>query len=58
MLIHDVFYASFLQKAATDSLSKQKQTPSSLIVMNDQEEWEVNEIQNLRHFKREKQLQY
>ena len=58
MLIHDVFHASLLQKAATDSLLGQKQTPSLLIVMNDQEEWEVNEIQNSRHFERGKQLQY
>ena len=38
MLIHNVFHASLLQKAATDSLLGQKQTPSLLIVMNDQEE--------------------
>ena len=35
MLIHDVFHASLLRKAATDSLLGQKQTPSPLIVMND-----------------------
>ena len=58
MLIHDVFHASLLQKAATDPLLRQKQTPSLLIVMNDQDEWEVNEIQNSRHFERGKQLQY
>ena len=50
MLIHNVFHASLLQKAVTDLLLRQKQTPSLLIVMNDQEEWEVNEIQNSRHF--------
>ena len=38
MLIHNVFHASLLQKAATDSLLRQKQTLSSLIVINDQEE--------------------
>ena len=38
MLIHDVFHASLLQKAATDLLLRQKQTFSSLIVMNDQDE--------------------
>ena len=38
MLIHNVFHASLLQKAATDPLSGQKQTPSLLIVVNDQEE--------------------
>ena len=58
ILIHNVFHASLLQKAATDLLSGQKQTPSLLIVINDQEEWEVNEIQNSRHFERGKQLQY
>ena len=35
MLIHDVFHASLLQKAATDPLLRQKQTLSLLIVMND-----------------------
>ena len=58
MLIHNVFHASLLQKAATDPLPGQKQTPSLPIVVNDQEEWEVNEIQNSRHFERGKQLQY
>ena len=38
MLIHEVFHASLLQKAATDPLLRQKQTPSLSIVMNDQEE--------------------
>ena len=38
MLIHDVFHASLLRKAATDSLPGQKQTPSLPIVVNDQEE--------------------
>ena len=35
MLIHNVFHASLLQKAATDLLLGQKQTPSLSIVMND-----------------------
>ena len=38
MLIHDVFHASLLQKAATDLLPGQKQTPSLPIVVNDQDE--------------------
>ena len=58
MLIHNIFHASLLQKAVTDPLLRQKQTLSLLIVMNDQEEWEVNEIQNSRHFEHEKWLQY
>ena len=35
ILIHDVFHASLLQKAVTDLLLRQKQTPSLSIVMND-----------------------
>ena len=38
MLIHNVFHASLLQKAITDPLLGQKQTPSLPIVMNDQDE--------------------
>ena len=44
--------------AATDPLLGQKQTPSLPIVMNDQDEWEVNKIQNSRHFGCGKRLQY
>ena len=44
MLIYNVFHPSLLQKAATDPLPGQKQTPSPPIVVNDQEEWEVDEI--------------
>ena len=58
MLIHNVFHPNLLQKAATDPLPGQKQTPSPPIIVNDQEEWEVDEILNSRHFGRGRQLQY
>ena len=58
MLIHNVFHPSLLRKAATDPLPGQKQTPSPAIIVNDQEEWEVDEILNSRHFGRGRQLQY
>ena len=35
MLIHNVFHASLLQKAATDFLPGQKQTPSPPFIMNE-----------------------
>ena len=58
MLIHNVFHSSLLRKAATDPLPDQRQTPSPPIIVNDQEEWEVDEILNSRHFECGRQLQY
>ena len=58
MLIHNVFHPGLLRKAATDPLSEQRQTPSPPIIVNDQEEWEVDEILNSRHFGCGRQLQY
>ena len=51
MLIHDVFHSSLLQRAAMDPLPGQKQTLSPPIIVKNQEEWEVDEILNLRLFR-------
>jgi len=56
MLIHDVFHSELLRPAADDSLSGQKNEPSRSIVINDEDEWEIDDILNSRRYRR--RLQY
>jgi hypothetical protein len=49
MRIHDIFHTFLLRKIATNSLIEQIQTSSSSIVMNDEEEYKVNDILNSRY---------
>ena len=44
MKIHDIFHPNLLQKAATDPLPGQQNSPLPPTVVNDEEEWEVNNI--------------
>jgi hypothetical protein len=46
MKIHDTFHISLLRKAVTDILIKQIQLSSSSIMMNDEKEYEMNDILN------------
>ncbi len=46
MHIHDVFYSELLRSAVDDSLSDQKNESSRSIVINDEDEWEINNILN------------
>ncbi len=49
MKIHDTAHISLLRSASSDSLIEQIQSSSSSIVMNDEEEYEMNDILNNRY---------
>jgi hypothetical protein len=49
MKIHDTFYISLLRKIAIDLFIEQIQSSSLSIVMNDEEEYEMNDILNSRY---------
>ena len=56
MRIHDVFHSEFLHSVVDDSLSDQKNESSKSIVINNEDEWEINDILNSRWYQR--RLQY
>ncbi len=56
MHIHDVFHSELLCFAVNDSLSDQKNESSKSIVINNKDEWEIDDILNFRRYRR--QLQY
>ncbi len=56
MHIHDVFHSELLCSAVNDSLSDQKNESSKSIVINDEDEWEIDDILNFWWYRR--QLQY
>ncbi len=49
MKIHDTFHIFLLQKTAIDFLIEQIQSSSLSVVVNDEEEYEVNDILNSRY---------
>jgi len=48
MRVHDVFHSDLLRSAVDDFLPGQKNEPSGLIVVNDEDEWEIDDILNFR----------
>jgi len=56
MHIHDVFHSKLLRPAVNDSLPNQKNESSKSIVINDEDEWKINDILNFRRYRR--RLQY
>ncbi len=56
MHIHDVFHSELLRSVVDDSLSDQKNESSKSIVINDEDEWKINDILNFRRYRR--RLQY
>jgi len=54
--IHDVFHSELLRSVVDDSLSDQKNESSKSIVINDEDEWKINDILNFQCYRR--QLQY
>ena len=58
MRIHDVFHPSLLWKTSADPLSGQHNEPAPLVIVNDEEEWEVDDILDARRVKRSKKVQF
>ncbi len=56
MCIHDVFHSELLRSVVNDSLSDQKNESSKSIVINNEDEWEIDDILNFQWYWR--QLQY
>jgi len=56
MHIHDVFHSELLRSVIDDSLSDQKNKSSKSIVINNENEWEINDILKFWCYKR--RLQY
>ncbi len=50
MKIHDTFHTALLRFAATDFLIDQIQSSSLSIVVNDEKEYEMNDILNSRYY--------
>ncbi len=56
MKIHSKFVSNLLQLNSKNSLKEQRNESFDSIVMNDEDEWEVKNILNFRHYRR--RLQY
>jgi len=56
MRVHDVFHSDLLRSVVDDLLSDQKNESSDSIVINDEDEWKIDDILNSRRYQR--QLQY
>jgi len=56
MRVHDVFHSDLLRPAVDDLLPGQKNEFSGSIVINDEDEWEIDDILNSRRYRR--RLQY
>jgi hypothetical protein len=58
MKIHDIFHTSLLRKTSNDFLLDQILKSSSSIIIDEKEEYELNDILNFRKIERNKKLQY
>ncbi len=56
MHIHDVFHSDLLRSVVDDFLPDQKNELSDSIVINDEDEWKIDDILNFRRYRR--RLQY
>ena len=56
--IHNNFYIFLIRKNFDDFLIDQQKNPPLLIIVNDENEWKVDDILNFQKFKRNKKLQY
>ncbi len=57
MHIHDIFHSELFHLVINDFLSDQKNESSRSIVINDEDEWEINDILNSRWYWRRLQYQ-
>ncbi len=57
MCIHDVFHSELLHLVINDSLSDQKNEFLRSIVINDEDEWEIDDILNFQWYRRWLQYQ-
>ncbi len=58
MKIHSKFALNLLQLNLKNSLKEQRNESSDSIVIEDEDEWEVKNILNFRHYEQDKWLQY
>jgi len=58
MKIHSKFASNLLQLDSKDALEEQWNESSDSIVIEDEDEWEVKNILNFRHYEQGKRLQY
>jgi hypothetical protein len=58
MKIHDIFHISLLRKTSNDSLLDLILKSSSSIIIDEKEEYELNDILDFRKIERKKKLQY
>ncbi len=56
MRVHDVFHSDLLRSVVDDLLPDQKNEFSDSIVINDEDEWKINDILNFHRYRR--RLQY
>ncbi len=52
MHVHDVFHSDLLRSAVDDFLPGQKNEPSGSIMINDEDEWKIDDILNSRWYRR------
>ncbi len=52
MHVHNVFHSDLLRSAVDDFLSDQKNESSDSIVINDEDEWKIDDILNSRQYQR------
>ncbi len=56
--IHSKFASNLLRLNSKNSLNEQRNKSSDFIVIDDEDEWEIKNILNFRHYERDKRLQY